>query len=505
MGILYLLVTVIAFVVLRIAFINHGRESCVDAYYWELAANAYREHIGRLPVRIRNKYLLEDEEQAYPPLFGFLLSRFPEDVVRQWGAYIAVLFDIFTILPVIVLLWVLGRLDQAYVTAIVVLICPFLLIYGKQINSRTVGQLFLVTGYAFQVLATATIFPDWGVASLWAGAILMSALVLLTHKMTTQLMIFIWPFWSFALGSMVAAFVLPLGLLLATLIVGRKYMSYQLKAHRDIVRFWNRNWPLLGAHMFKNSPIYGDKSHEFRYLIHHRGLRGVLVHLKKVVSYAPLNLMFLPELFLVPDLPAWLVVWYIGANVMVFATLFVPFLKCFGGGHYYVLNATVPAGLGWAWVMQRPDAMSIALFAFGSILTGYSIYMAWRVIGTMPSSHDENLESIINQLKTEAPSRVAAFPVTAAEAIANRTEHAVLWGGHGYGFDRLEPLYPVLRTRLSDVLRKYSISWLVWDKQYWDEFEPVLKQEGVSISPPVSHGNWCLARLSQDFDYHHPG
>ena len=492
---LFLAAVLAVFVALRLAFIGHGRDSRVDAYYWEIAAKAYREHSGKLPVRIENKYLLEDEEQGYPPLFGYLLSRFPESVVRKWGAHIAILVDMLTIVPVLGLLWFYGLSEYDYITLLVILISPFLLIYGKQINSRTIGQFFLVTGYVFQVIAADPVVSPMIAVVLWAGAVLMAALVLLTHKMTMQIMVAIWPFWSLALGSVMAALVPILGLFVAILVVGWDFMAYQFRAHWDIVRFWNRNWPLLGAHMFNNSPVYGNEDHQYRYLIHHRGMKGVMTHLKKVVSYAPLNLMFMPEVFLTADLPWWLIAWYVGANVFIFATLFVPPLKCFGAGHYYVLNATVPAGLGWAYAFARTGWADIVLFSLGGVLTIYSIVKAWQVIGAMPSSHDRNFDSLISRLQKEAPARVAAFPVTAAEAIANQTAHAVLWGGHGYGFTRLEPMFPVLRIGLSELLRKYSISWLVWDRDYWNEFESVLKKEGVTVDAPISCGNWCMVRI----------
>ena len=46
-----------------------------------VAARAYREQRA-LPVRIPGKYLLEDEEQGYPPLFGMLLGRIADTTTR---------------------------------------------------------------------------------------------------------------------------------------------------------------------------------------------------------------------------------------------------------------------------------------------------------------------------------------------------------------------------------------------------------------------------------------
>ena len=48
-------------------------QGCRGAAAWTLVAAAYRQQ-RRLPVRLGGKYLLEDDEQGYPPLFGIVLG-----------------------------------------------------------------------------------------------------------------------------------------------------------------------------------------------------------------------------------------------------------------------------------------------------------------------------------------------------------------------------------------------------------------------------------------------
>jgi len=60
----------------RYAIARVAAASTVDQYYWLLAARAYREQRS-LPTRIPGKYLMEDETQGYPPLFGMLLGHLP--------------------------------------------------------------------------------------------------------------------------------------------------------------------------------------------------------------------------------------------------------------------------------------------------------------------------------------------------------------------------------------------------------------------------------------------
>src|SRR5207237_2971915 len=81
MALLALLTAILA-VASRTAVVRAAAASGkVDHYYWMLAARAYRTQEG-LPVRLDEKYLLDDERQAYPPLFGVLLGRWHLD---RWG------------------------------------------------------------------------------------------------------------------------------------------------------------------------------------------------------------------------------------------------------------------------------------------------------------------------------------------------------------------------------------------------------------------------------------
>jgi hypothetical protein len=42
----------------------------------------------------------------------------------------------------------------------------------------------------------------------------------------------------------------------------------------------------------------------------------------------------------------------------------------------------------------------------------------------------------------------------------------VLWGTHGYGFHRVEPLFPVFLRPIGDFVRDYSLTHLLLDRRY---------------------------------------
>ena len=195
----------------RFAFVFVSRVGAVDHHYWILAACAYRAQRG-FPVRIEGKYLLEDERQTYPPGFGLFLALFPETFLRVLPACgSSSLWTLRRSRCSLIAASVLGVGAWGLVALVAVYgLAPVLVAYNTQLTSRGLGNLFLVV----KLLAEAAAVASDGVSALafWLVAVVATALVILTHKMTTQFMLALWPIWALALGSAVAATVPLLGL-----------------------------------------------------------------------------------------------------------------------------------------------------------------------------------------------------------------------------------------------------------------------------------------------------
>jgi len=444
------LLTGLVAVVSRIAMARAAAASGkVDHYYWMLAAEAYRTQSG-LPVRLDDKYLMDDANQAYPPLFGLLLGRWRLD---RWG------------------MAAVAALELAQACVLVVLLAAF------------------HAPYAAIALAV----------TLYLAAAALTALVIMTHKMTLQLYLVLLLPWSWALSTMVSLLVFLVGAVIYIGIVGRGFAVYQFRAHWDIVRFWNRHWRSLGGHQFRDSPIYGTPSGDGSTFFHQPGLRGVVKHLRTVFSYAPANLL-LPFVSVVTASwpPAWLLVWLGGIYLWALATLFVPRLKCLGGGHLYVFNAVAPGACYVAWL---PDTrLTDLLLGLGILLTTVALVAAWHIVRRRLAARDEMFDQAVSVLAVQPKGRVAVFPLQSAEAVAWATHHAVLWGAHGYGFFRLEGFFPVLTAPLSKFLREYNIGWILSDDRFWQNGAEALRREGVCIGNETVFGHWHLTecRLPND-------
>ena len=488
----FLSLLVLVGVLARWLFLRASTDSRVDHYYWLLAARAYREQ-KKLPVRIPNKYLLEDETQGYPPLFGWLLGRFSEGSLRRWASYFSIVLDLLALFSILgFLAWWKGveaPPDSLLIAVSVYLLAPLLVIYNAQLNSRALGHLFFVLTLLAQVVAS-----ELGSPELWLVAAICAAMVFLSHKMTTQMMLFIWPFWATTLGGWSWG-VPALGMIVAVLITGFDFALYQWRTHGDIVRFWFRHWRQLGSHMFNDSPLYGNPGASGKGRFHQSGWRGVVKHLRTVVAYAPMNLFLVPLLF-TENIPPWLTVWFLGAYAMAMLTLFVGWLRCFGGGHYYITYAVAPGAIGWALALDYHGGAQLILFMVAVVANGVALWFAWRVVRARPYRFDEDLVHLLDIAKRLPKGHMAVFPLTAAETAAFHTPHAILWGGHSNGFRRLEGLFPVVTKPIGNILREHGVQWLLWNVHYWSDCESVLRKEGIEPSLISEIGAWKLARLS---------
>lgn len=464
----------------------------VDHYYWILAARAYRE-MRHLPARIPGKYLLEDERQAYPPFFGWFLSRFLESWLTGSAArWYPQICDLVLLGLVLAACWGAGVAGTGIAAAVFVVgTAPVLAAYNTQLTSRAFGNLFL---FASVLSSAAGLRADNLQIELIDFALSGAAVagVVLTHKMSLQLLAAVWPVWALAEWDWRLALVPLLGLTIATAVTGVPFGRLQWRAHWEILAFWHRHWNLLGAHAFHDSAVYGGERRG-RTLFHQPGWRGALTHATRAVSYNPMAWLLPLSLLWSPAPPLWVLIWSVGPLAAALLTLYVPQLRCLGGGHLYIFNSVAPSAVWWALLIADGKPANIALFALGVVLSAGALLGAWRTRATA-RGRDTDYRSALTHLAALPPGRLAVFPLTAVEEAAFSTPHAVLWGAHGLGFFDIEPIYPVLQRPIGELMRRYGCSMLLLDTRYWPEGQNCISRElpGADIR---TFGAWCLVCL----------
>ena len=464
----------------------------IDHWFWKTYVETYRR--TRVFPPVLPQYTL-DEQQWYPPLFPMLMARLPSRVFDSWSHLVSITIDL---LRMLVLLGVAYWQSDGHVTVIalaglIYATVPIQTFYNIQLNPRGLGALLLEL--VLMLLLWYYVFHgQWW---LWIPIAVLSGLILLTHKMTTQLFWFIvlgtaliyrkW--WLLALipGSMAAAFVMSGG-----------FYWKVLRAHWDIVAFWNRNWRWIGADLLRESQIYGDGSYERPQKLHRSGLRGRVWQLYVLFGFNPsawIACLLVYERLAVQSpfliYPTYLLVWLLLPCLFALLTTFVPVLRCLGAGYLYVYNTSFLAALLLSLTFQytrnprfsTPFVILAVLLNAGGLLTYYA-----RFARDQRQRVDTGLSAIIDTLCAQPRGLVMCIPPNWNEVVSYKTGHPVMWGAHGYGFKRIEPLWPRLLLPIREIVRRYGVRYLLtMDGMLTDRFI-----DELPAARKLTHGEYHL-------------
>lgn len=436
----------------------------IDHWFWKSWVEAYRR-TRRFPPELP-QYLL-DEHQWYPPVFPLLLSMMPDGAFDRWNRTVAIAIDLLRMALLLgVAHWqsdgsvvVIGLAGLLYATT------PIQIFYNVQLNPRGLGALLLDALLVLLLLNLDAGGPPWT----WVVIVAFSGLILLTHKMTTQL------FWFVMLGTAVLyqdwrVLALVPASLAAAMVLSGGFYGRVLRAHWDIVTFWNRHWRWIGADVLRESPIYGDGTYERPEKLHRAGWPGFRWHLFLLVAFNPsawIACLLTYERLAgsaVLIYPTPLLVWLLLPCLFAGLTTFVPVMKCLGAGYLYVYNTSLVASLLLALTFQytRVPEFSTPFVVLALLLNiaGTLVYYRQFVSNKRGRVH-EGLDEMIETLRGLPQGAVMCIPPNWYEVVAYRTGQPVLWGAHGYGFRKVEPTWPRLLLPVGDILRRHDIRYLL--------------------------------------------
>lgn len=471
------LLLVAAHLALRFAPVwTHRRQGC-DAYYYLLCAEAFRAR-RRLPIVLPPLYLLEPQEQAYPPLMSMVLGMLPAPWVARFYWAISPLIDALTL--ALLALWVGARFGPGYalVAGLAYTANASLILEFSSLTSRPLALLetngFLLASFAW-IGGTAALLPL---------AIALGVMVLYTHKLSVQLLWFLMPFLALAEGDW--RWLVPLaGSYLVGFAVAPRLFVQILDGHRDIVTYWARNWPLLNAHIVRRSPLYVGANAGSAYY-HPHDLRWLGRQLEKVLDYNCF-IVFAPAVALAwPDFGAterFAAFWIAGTYIWGCATYFVRPLRCLGEGNKYFKYALLPSlFLAVAVSAETPGLASASAAIFCAAWTGFSYWQTARRMrgpATVMGRLTPELEPLLERISANEEARLMCLPAHLCDLVAYHTRRSVLWGTHGLGFTEAEPFFPVLRKPIEHFVRVYRLTHLLLDRRYVGLEELRLAHAGV--------------------------
>ncbi len=484
------------FFALRLYPIWPNRKQGCDTYNILLCAEALRRD-RKLPIRIRGLFILEDEEQWYPPGFLVLCALIPQDWLKRRYWLINHIVDLAHVSIAYALLAANGLAVPAAVAMLVYGALAPLIQEFSTLNTRPLGLLLLS---AF--LVPAELGMD---AAGWAVvAAIACVLLFYSHKLSLQQLWFTLPSLAFATGDWRWAAWL-VGIYVLSFLVWPRGFRKIVAGHQAIIAFWNRHWPRLGAHAVRQSPIYGDgRTRTDFYAID--GFLGV-VRLARDALYQNFFAIAVAVLALARPWPGphdlFLLTWFFSVYAWAGLIHLLPPLRCIGLARQYIKFAILPAALYlvpaafeinamWSWLLLGA-CLALALWRYAVAAQAMR-----RPVPGQTGVVSPDLQAMVKRLEQAPNARIMCLPVYICDLVAYASRTPVYWGTHSHVFDaRLERFFPVLRQPLEHYVSDGGLTHLLLDIRYATPQELGLPQEDRIDAA----GNYALYRLSGERSY----
>jgi len=434
--------------------LRKASRTAVDQWYWL----RYRDVVRDLKVFPPHlpEYIL-DVAHWYPPFFGWLLSKVPDKLFTH-PSFTTQFLSLCRISIIIALVCFLNTEAQlaVYLSILVYITAPILVYYDNQINSRILGaiivDLLIVLWFGYF---------DYGFYISIIPIVILTTLLLFTHKMSQQLYVFLLLGLSIYYTDFVPAATLTVSVIIAIL-----FFNYKMyfKPHIEIIKFWHRNKYKLGAHQFYESKIYASENFVYPNRLHGGGI-------KAFVKKAVLIIGMLPAMLFIAfnyEMNYFGIIIAI-TTLFILLTSFVPCFYCLGSGNLYTYNLVT--FISFYFLITTVNYSSLfnqVLMAVVIVMTATSVLKYYA--GIKAKANKGCIDEALDFLKASSLNRILVLPFQLPDEVAYKSSKSVFWGCHGYGFLLAEPYYPIFNRKIEDVISDWNLGAIFLRKDYFVEF-----------------------------------
>jgi MFS family permease len=415
-----------------------------------------------VPIILPPYYILESQEQWYPPGFAVFLGLLPDKFIKKYYWLISPALD--ALISIFASFAALIITKNTLASFIAGLICAFSIssiIETQSLTSRQLGSLLLnIAMYSlFWTISNDSVL----------GYILFFVFgyfLLMTHKMgmqsllisliTLSLILKSWPYLGCALF-----------LVIFSVIASKGFYLKILAAHKDILSFWNKNWFQLGAHQIYHSPIYGEPK-EYKNTLFHpvKMIRRMFIIFLENALIIPI-ILFKVDIVHNNPMLALVFLWVIVTLVSSYLIILIPQIRLLGEGHKYLKYATPSiAILAAKLFISHPIIIISGIIYYFFISTAWLFVRNKKLLSSEKGANDNNLGEVINYLCLQEHARIICVPNHLSDTVAYHTKKQVFWGTHNYPFRWVSDFIPVWRRRLSYFKNRHNLTHLLIDGNY---------------------------------------
>jgi hypothetical protein len=166
---------------------------------------------------------------------------------------------------------------------------------------------------------------------------------------------------------------------------------------------------------------------------------------------------------------AAIIFWLMATFAFGVLTTLVPQLRCFGQGYLYGYNGAFPAAMAWGLTyLSHGDDLTWRFIAVtGVAASGFALFKFFQALRSSRTMKvDEQLERALTRLTELPEGTVMCLPPHWHDVVAYRTGKPVAFGGHGFGIELLQPVYPRLLVPIKEFLAAHRIRYLLLWQNY---------------------------------------
>lgn len=475
-------------------FIN--RKFGVDVWTHLLYLKEYHRQKG-IPKKIENGFLVPGVYD-YPPAFIYILSKFPFNLVEKYEFLFSPFFDAVHLLVIYFFAFqITGNMWIAIFTQLLYTLTPIVVIENSSATPRSLG-------YTLFSLVFMSMFSyiHFGVIWYLLLAILLGAIIFLSHRFTTQGFLFFSIFFSFYFQNTIYIIVFLSSFILA-IIISRGFYLRVLRGHLGNLVFWKNNIKYRFFHQIKgDSKKHINKDFVFR--VYNQFLKFPPFVLTITNPWTLPLFYFAIYSYPVNNLFQYLFLWAIFAYVLALITIWVPWLRFLGEGQRYLELAAFPTSFTAAKLLINltetslyPSALLLYLIiAIGAVIT-ILVIQRKAIIKDKLRTLTPELQQMFSYLKSlENKPRLLCIPHQITTNTIYNSNTPVFVNADYSSIGKISEVYPFIKKPINQIMEKYKLDLILINEEYaaikdlkLKQYKIIKKFNNIALISIVNSGN----------------
>lgn len=438
----------------------------VDIWTHLLYLKEYRKQKG-IPKKIENGFLVKGSYD-YPPIFIFIMSKFPLKLIEKYEFVFSPFFDGIHVLLIFFISFLLTNSIFIAVTAqIIYLLTPIIVLENSSATPRSLGYALFSLVFLFLFL-----FGQSSNIYLILLSVFFGSLIFLSHRFTTQGFLFFSLFFSLINRTPIYILVFLSSFGLAVIFSKGFYLEV-LKGHVGNLIFWKKNIKYRFYHQIKGN--YKDhRTSDFIFKLYNQFLKFPPFVLS-ITNPWTLGVFFFyfysrNTSFVISNF----IMLAIFSYFLALLTIWVPKLRFLGEGQRYLELSAFPTALVSSLLLNQlinshikfPGLILYLLVGVSAFITIIVIQRKAIIKDTLRSLTPEMIEmfSYLRKLKTKP--KLLCIPHQITTSTIFHTGCQVFVNADYKNIEKISDVYPYIRKPIPQVMKDHGLSHILLNLEY---------------------------------------